>query len=59
MNFEDFEQQQTGADFVLGHALTEDNRTRGFVRYSWASRSIDEDENVNAASVILRELIQD
>jgi outer membrane protein assembly complex protein YaeT len=59
MNFEDFEQEQTGADFVLGHALSEDNRTRGYLRYSWASRSVDEDENVLAASVILRELIQD
>ena len=58
VNFEDFEQQQTGADFVLGHALTEDNRARGFLRYSWASREITEDNNVNAASVILRELIQ-
>jgi outer membrane protein insertion porin family len=59
MNFEDFEQEQTGADFVLGHTLTEDNRTRGYVRYSWASRSVTDDQNVNAASVILRELIQD
>jgi outer membrane protein assembly factor BamA len=59
VNFEDFEQDQTGADFVFGHALTEDNRTRGFLRYSWASRSISEDDNVNAAAVIFRELIQD
>ena len=59
VNFEDFEQDQTGADFILGHALSEDNRTRGYLRYSWSSRSITEDQNVNAASVIIRELMQD
>jgi len=59
LNYEDFQQSQTGADLVLGHALSEDNRTRGYARYSWASRSIDEDESYNAASVILRELLQD
>jgi outer membrane protein insertion porin family len=59
VNFEDFEQDQMGADLFLGHALTEDNRARGYARYSWASRSIDEDSNAPAASVILRELLQD
>jgi outer membrane protein assembly factor BamA len=58
INFEDFEQQQTGADVVLGHALSEDNRTRGYLRYSWASRSIDQDDDFQAAAVIFRELIQ-
>jgi outer membrane protein insertion porin family len=29
VRFEDFEQEQIGADLVLGHALTEDNRSRG------------------------------
>jgi outer membrane protein insertion porin family len=59
INFEDFEQEQTGVDVVVGHSLSEDNRTRGFARYSWTSRSIDQDENVDAAAVIFRELIQD
>jgi outer membrane protein insertion porin family len=59
VNFEDFEQDQTGADFILGHSLSEDNRTRGFLRYSWASRTVDQDDNVFAAAVIVRELIQD
>jgi outer membrane protein insertion porin family len=59
VDFEDFEQDQTGADFILGHALSEDNRTRGYLRYSWSSRSIDEDRTVNAASPIVRELLQD
>ncbi|MFQ5507420.1 MAG: outer membrane protein assembly factor, partial [Planctomycetota bacterium] len=59
INFQDFKQDQTGADFVLGHSVTEDHRTRGFLRYSWASRDIEQDSNVNAAGVIFRELIQD
>jgi outer membrane protein insertion porin family len=59
VNFEDFEQDQIGADLFLGHALTEDNRARAYARYSWASRSVTEDRNSNAASVILRELLQE
>jgi outer membrane protein assembly complex protein YaeT len=58
-NFEDFEQEQIGADLALGHALTEDNTSRGFLRYSFASREIVESNNVNAAAVIFRELMQD
>jgi len=59
VNFEDFEQSQTGVNFILGHALSEDNRTRGFLRYAWASRTIEQDQNVDAAAVIYRELLQD
>ena len=57
LRFEDFDQTQTGAEVVLGHALSEDARTRGLLRYSFASREIDESENVLAAGVILRELV--
>jgi len=59
IRFEDFEQDQTGVDLLVGHALTEDNRTRGYARYSWASRNIDQDNDSEAAAVITRELIQD
>ncbi len=59
LNFEDFKQDQIGADFVLGHALSEDNRARGFARYSFASRTIKEDRNSVAGSVIQRSLFQD
>jgi outer membrane protein insertion porin family len=59
LNYEDFEQEQTGADVVLGHALTEDNRSRGFLRYSFSQRSLDDDSNVDAAAVIFREILQD
>jgi outer membrane protein insertion porin family len=59
VNFEDFKQDQTGIDVVVGHSLSEDNRTRGFARYSWTSRSIDQDDDVDAAAIIYRDLIQD
>jgi outer membrane protein insertion porin family len=59
VRFEDFEQEQIGADLSLGHALTEDNRSRGFLRYSFASREITESTDVFAAAVIFRELLQD
>ena len=35
LSFDSFDQEQIGAELVLGHALTEDNRTRGFLRYSF------------------------
>jgi outer membrane protein insertion porin family len=56
LRYESFDQTQTGGEFILGHALTEDNRARGWLRYSFASREVDEDNDVNAASLILREL---
>jgi outer membrane protein insertion porin family len=59
LNYQDFEQEQTGADVVLGHALTEDGRSRGFLRYSYSQRSLDENSDVNAAAVIFREILED
>jgi outer membrane protein insertion porin family len=59
VRYEDFEQEQTGADVVLGHALTEDGRSRGFLRYSLSQRSLVDDSNVNAAAVIFREILEE
>jgi outer membrane protein insertion porin family len=59
VRFDSFDQEQLGASVVLGHALTEDNRTRGFLRYSFDLRRLADSSNVNAASVIFREVIQD
>jgi len=58
LNYQDFQQEQTGADVVLGHAITEDNRARGFLRYSLSQRKLDENSDVNAAAVIFREILQ-
>ena len=56
INYESFEQEQLGGELVLGRALTEDNRTRGFLRYSYARRRLADDTRAYAASLIFREL---
>jgi outer membrane protein insertion porin family len=56
VEYEDFRQSQTGAEVVLSHALTEDGSTRGFLRYAWTQREIEESLEVNAASMIWREI---
>jgi outer membrane protein assembly factor BamA len=57
IRFQDFEQDQTGAEFVFGHSLTEDNRARAFARYNIQSRKIEQSSNVNAAAIIFREIL--
>jgi len=57
IRFQDFEQEQTGAEFVFGHALTDDHRARGFARYNIQSRKIEQDSNINAAAIIFREIL--
>ncbi|MEE8474474.1 MAG: outer membrane protein assembly factor BamA [Myxococcota bacterium] len=57
-NNSNFRQRQLGAELTAGHALSEDGRSRGFFRYSFALRDIFQDTGVNAAAVIFRELIQ-
>ncbi|HET6303287.1 MAG TPA: BamA/TamA family outer membrane protein, partial [Myxococcota bacterium] len=72
IQYEDFENENSGIDLSLGRALDEEGRTRGFVRYGYAGRKVDESgygidldgdgdadvEGVNAASLIQRELEQ-
>ncbi len=57
IRFEDFEQDQMGAEIIFGHPLTEDHRARGFARYSIRSREISQNSNVNAAAIIFREIL--
>ncbi|MCG8589337.1 MAG: outer membrane protein assembly factor BamA [Proteobacteria bacterium] len=59
VKFEDFEQEQRGVDFNLGHPLREDNTARVFLRYSFAQRKVEQDSGVNAAAVIFREILQE
>ena len=56
LEYEDFRQSQTGAEVVLSHALDENGSTRGFLRYAWTQREIEESLEVNAASMIWREI---
>jgi outer membrane protein insertion porin family len=57
INYESFEQEQIGGELVLGRAVTEDNRTRGFLRYSYARRRLADDTRITAASLIFREFL--
>ncbi len=59
LDYEDFEQEQSGIDVVLGHTLNEEGTTRGFLRYGFDLRNLEDDRNVNAAGLILREILQD
>jgi len=56
VQYEDFDQTSTGFDMNLGRSLDEANQHRAFLRYSFALREIDADDNFNAASPIIREL---
>ncbi len=58
VRFNDFEQDQTGVDFTLGHALREDNTARGFLHYSYAQRRIKQNSNVNTSAPLFREILQ-
>jgi len=58
LRFQSFDQTQAGVDFNLGHALTEDNTARGFLRYSFALRKVQEDNRSIGAAPILREIRQ-
>jgi outer membrane protein insertion porin family len=56
LEYQDFRQQQIGAEVVLSHPLDEAGTTRGFLRYAWTERQIEESLEVNAASMIWREI---
>ncbi|HEY5658584.1 MAG TPA: outer membrane protein assembly factor BamA [Myxococcota bacterium] len=59
LRYDSFEQEQLGADLYLGHALSEDNRSRGFLRYSFNLRRLADDTRINGAALIFREVLQD
>ena len=58
VEFDDFTQRQVGLDLNVGHALTEDNRTRLFLRYTLANRKVQRDISSIGAATILREIQQ-
>ncbi|MDJ0786098.1 MAG: outer membrane protein assembly factor BamA [Myxococcota bacterium] len=57
IEFEDFEQERQGIDLNFDHALDLENRTRGSIRYSFSRQEVDRPGDVNAASVIFREIL--
>ena len=56
LQYANFEQSQFGFDISFGHSLSEDNRTRGFLRCSFADRKVDRDNQSDGAATILREV---
>jgi outer membrane protein insertion porin family len=58
LQYQDFEETDTGFDVTLSRALDEANTTRGFARYGFTIRSINADNNVQAASLIFRDFLQ-
>lgn len=59
LEYEDFEQASTGLDLNIGRSLDEANQHRAFLRYSFALREIEADDNIRAASPIFREFLED
>jgi len=57
VEFEDFEQQQTGLDLTFSHALNRVGTSRGFVRYNFSSRDLTESADINASSPIFRQVL--
>jgi outer membrane protein insertion porin family len=57
VEFEDFEQQQTGVDLTFSHALNRLGTSRGFVRYNFSSRDLTESADINASSPIFRQIL--
>ena len=57
VSFDNFEQDQIGAEFSFGHALTEDKRNRLFLRYSYARRKLADDSLFSGASLVWREYL--
>jgi outer membrane protein assembly complex protein YaeT len=56
LEYEDFRESQLGAEVVLSHPLDVEGTTRGFLRYAFTEREIEESLEVNAASMIWREI---
>jgi outer membrane protein assembly factor BamA len=46
IEYEDFQSENSGVDFSLGRALDDAGRTRGYVRYGYAAREVDEEGDV-------------
>jgi outer membrane protein insertion porin family len=58
LDYQDFTEKSKGVDLNLGHALNEENTARGYVSYGFTKREVDQSSNVNAASLIFREVLQ-
>ena len=59
VRFDDFEQDQQGLEFAVGHALTVDNSASMSLRYGYSQRDVKQNASLNAlASPITRQVLQ-
>ncbi len=59
VRFNDFEQDQQGVEFSVGHPLTIDNSASISLRYGYSQRRVTQNTNLNAlASPISRQVLQ-
>jgi outer membrane protein insertion porin family len=57
LEYIDFEQNETGIEFGIGHDLNEEGTSRGQLRYSYSVRDVERLTTENAAAMIFRELL--
>lgn len=59
VRFDDFEQDQQGVEFAVGHPLTIDNSASISLRYGYSQRRVKQNANLDAlASPITRQVLQ-
>ena len=59
VQFDDFEQEQQGVEFALGHPLTIDNRASMALRYGYSNRKVTQNTDQNGfAAPIARQILQ-
>lgn len=56
VEYEDFSQKEQSFALALGHPLDLEFRSRGFLRYSYANQDIQSDDDVEAASILQRQI---
>jgi len=59
INYDDFEQKQAGFDLHLGHILSEDGLSRGYLHYGYAMRRIEQSNFINASASLWRSRLQE
>jgi outer membrane protein insertion porin family len=59
VEFDDFEQDQQGVEFAVGHALTVDNRASVSLRYGYSQRTVKQSNNqIGESAPIARQILQ-
>jgi outer membrane protein insertion porin family len=59
LEYEDFDLDSQGIELVVSHLLDLEGQTRGFVRYSYNDRTVDQDDEISASAMIFRQILSD